>query len=140
VDWIGALGDIKYLGVIVAALASFALGFTWYHWSVFGARWAGLLGMSKEEADSTDGIAYALGVAVVGSVVAAACLAALMLATGTEGFGEGALFGAVSGVALRVTSLTYHYAFARSPRQLAVIDGMHDIVQLALMGALIGVI
>lgn len=139
-DWTQALKDINYLGVIAAAIASFVLGFVWYLWPVFGEKWAGLLGMSKEEADSTDGLGYVLSMAVVGSFVAAAFVAMVMSATATEGLIDGAVFGAIAGFALRYTSLVYHYGFARSPKHLATLDGAHDTLQLALMGAVIGAI
>ncbi len=139
-DWVEALGDINYLGVIAAAVASFVLGFGWYHWSVFGERWVGLVGMTREEADSTEGLGEVLVLAVVGSFLAAGFLAAVMSATGTDGVVDGAIFGAIAAVALRYTSLLYHNGFARRPRMLTTIDGAHGIAQLALMGAIIGVI
>lgn len=139
-DWLRALGDINYWGIVAAAVASFVLGFGWYHWAVFGKTWVSLVGMTREEADNTEGLGEVLIMAVIGSFVAAAFLAALMLATGTDGLIDGALFGAVAGFALRYTSLAYHYGFARSPRLLTTIDGVHDITQLALMGAIIGAI
>lgn len=139
-DWLQALGDISYVGVAVAAVASFVLGFGWYHWAVFGKAWVGLVGMTKEEADDTEGLGEVMIGAVVGSVLAAGFLAVLMLATGTDGLVAGAVFGAIAGIALRYTSLVYHNGFARSPRMLTIIDGAHDVVQLAMMGAIIGVI
>jgi len=139
-DWVQTLGDINYWGILAAAVASFVLGFGWYHWAVFGKTWVGLVGMTKEEADSTEGLGEVLLMAVVGSLIAAAALAALMLATSTDGLIEGALFGAVVGFAFRYTSLVYHNGFARNPRLLSIIDGVHDVVQLALMGAIIGAI
>ncbi len=139
-DWLQALRDINYWGIVAAAVASFVLGFGWYHWAVFGKAWVGLVGMTREEADSTEGLGEILIVAVIGSLLAAAFVAALMSATSTDGLLDGAIFGALAGVALRYTSLSYHNGFARSPRMLTTIDGLHDIVQLALMGAIIGVI
>ncbi len=139
-DWIQAFKDVNYLGIAVAAMASFVLGFVWYHWAVFGKKWAELLGMAKEEADSTDGLGYVLSMAVVGSVLAATFLAAVMEGSGTDGLASGALFGAIAGVALRCTSLVYHYGFARNPKMLAPLDGAHESLQLAMMGAIIGVI
>jgi hypothetical protein len=139
-DWVQTLGDINYLAVLAAAVASFVLGFVWYSWPVFGKTWAGLLGMTKEEADDTEGIGEALGGAVVGSLIAAAFLAATMHATGTDSVAGGAVFGAIAGIALRYTSLLYHNGFAKQPRMLTVIDGVHDVVQLAMMGAIIGAI
>ncbi len=96
--------------------------------------------MTREEADNTDGLGEVLLMTIIGSLLAAAFLAALMLATGTDGLVDGAIFGAIAGVALRYTSLVYHNGFARSPRMLTTIDGVHDIVSLALMGAIIGLI
>lgn len=93
-DWVQALKDINYWGVLAAAVASFVLGFGWYHWAVFGKSWVALVGLTKEEADSTEGLGEVLLMAVVGSLVAGAFLAALISATGTDGLVDGALFGA----------------------------------------------
>lgn len=138
-DWFEAVGDISYVGVILAVVASYFLGFGWYHWPVFGKSWAAGLGMTKEQADDTDGLGLAFAISLVAPVGAAVTLASLMVATGTDSVAGAAVFGAVIGLAIRGTATFYHYGFARISLRVAVIDVMHDVVQLAMMGAIIGV-
>lgn len=137
-NWIAEFRRISYLEVLVAAISSFALGLGWYHWDVFGKSWAGLLGLTKAEADNTEGLGMTFVAAVVGSFLAATFLSILMSATATDGLLKGALFGALTGVALRLTSLLYHNGFSRQPVELTMINGSYDIVQLAIIGAIVG--
>ena len=48
-DWIDGLGELDWVAVAVATVASYVLGFAWYSWSLFGKSWAGALGMTKEQ-------------------------------------------------------------------------------------------
>ena len=140
-NWIDGLGNINYWGVTAAAFSSFVLGFVWYLWPVFGKPWAKSLGITKTEADNTDGLGGVFLMSIVGGVATAILLAVLMKATGTDGLVEGAIFGALIGFVFRyLSSLLYHNGFARRPMQLTTIDGGYDIVQLVIMGALIGFI
>ena len=54
--WIEGSQTINYLAVAVATIASYVLGFAWFHWAVFGKAWAGALGITKEQADNTEGL------------------------------------------------------------------------------------
>lgn len=53
---IAELQNLNYTAIVVATLASYGLGFAWYHWAVFGEAWAKALGLSKQQADSLDGV------------------------------------------------------------------------------------
>ena len=53
-DWMSELHSINYISVAVATIASYLLGFAWYHWTVFGEAWANALGITKSEADNTN--------------------------------------------------------------------------------------
>ena len=63
---------------------------------------------------------------------------ALMAATQTTGFGAGLLFGAILGAALIATSVAYHNGFSRMSPTLTLIDTGHDLVEAAMIGAIIG--
>ena len=140
-NWIDVLGKINYWGVLAAAVSSFLLGFVWYLWPVFGKPWAKSLGITKAEADNTAGLGGVFIISIIGGFAAAALLAVLMYATNTTGFINGTIFGALNGFVFRhLSSLMYHNGFARRPKQLTAIDGGYDVVQLAAMGAVIGVI
>lgn len=137
-DWINDLRNINYIAVAVATVSSYALGFIWYHWSVFGAAWAKSLGITKEEADNTDGLGGAFIVSLIGGVAKTVCTAVLMFATGATGVLGGAIFGAIVALALISTSLAYYNGFARMPSKLTLINAAHNIVELTVIGAIIG--
>jgi uncharacterized protein DUF1761 len=63
---------VNYLAVLVAAVASFALGGLWYG-PLFGKQWAALMGWSKEamEAAKAQGMAKGYALTAVGSLVMA---------------------------------------------------------------------
>ena len=137
-EWFDGLGELDWVAVAVATVASYVLGFAWYSWSLFGKSWAGALGMTKEQADDTEGMGAAFVVSLVAGVAKVIVLGLLMAATDTTGFGEGMLFGAIVGVALIASSVAYHNGFSRLPSTLTVIDSAHDIVEAAMIGAIIG--
>lgn len=137
-DWTNELGNIDYFAVAIATISSYALGFIWYHWSVFGEAWAKSLGITKEEADNTGGLGGAFIVSLIGGVVKTLCMGVLMIATGATGVLGGAFFGAIVALALISTSLAYYNGFARMPSKLTLINAAHNIVELTVIGAIIG--
>ena len=137
-EWFDGLGELDWVAVAVATIASYVLGFAWYSWSLFGKPWAGALGMTKEQADDTEGMGAAFVVSLVAGVAKVIVLALLMAATDTTGFGEGLLFGAIVGLALIASSIAYHNGFSRMAPTLTLIDSAHDVVEAAMVGAIIG--
>ena len=77
-SWIAELQNINYIAVAVATIASYVLGFVWYHWAVFGKAWANALGLTKEEADNTEGLGGAFVMSLVSGVSKALCMACLL--------------------------------------------------------------
>ena len=137
-EWVDGLGELDGVAGAVATIASYVLGFAWYSWSLFGKSWAGALGMTKEQADDTEGMGAAFVVSLVAGVAKVIVLALLMAATDTTGFGEGLLFGAIVGLALIASSIAYHNGFSRMSPTLTLIDSAHDVVEAAMVGAVIG--
>ena len=62
----------------------------------------------------------------------------LMVGMDMIGFGGGLLFGAVVGLALIASSVAYHNGFARMSPTVTLIDSAHDVVEAAMIGAVIG--
>lgn len=137
-SWISELQNINYIAVAVATVASYVLGFVWYHWAVFGKAWADALGLSKEQADNTDGLGGAFIISLISGLSKALLIAVLLAATNSSGFLSGLFFGVVVAVVFTTTSLGYYNGFARVSSKLTIINSAHSIVELALMGAIIG--
>ena len=117
----------------------YVLGFIWYHWAVFGKAWAGALGLTKEEADKTEGLGGAFAISLVSGLIKAIFLALLMSATNTYGVIFGLLFGVVLAIVFTATSLGYYNGFARTSSKLTLINSAHSVIELALIGAIIGI-
>lgn len=137
-DWQQHLSDLNWVAVLVATLSSFAVGFVWYHWSVFGEKWAKLVGMSKKDLENADGMNKVYLMTAVQAFISSSALGALMIATATTGWWPGLIFGALVGFAFRFGTHVMHNGFARRGSSLTWIDGMHDVVSMAVAGAILG--
>ncbi|MCC2615449.1 DUF1761 domain-containing protein [Aestuariibacter halophilus] len=138
-DIVSGLQNLNYMAVAVATIVSYVLGFSWYHWALFGEAWANALGLTKEEADSTEGLGGAFAISLVSGLTKTVCIAFLMSATNMSGVLSGAFLGAVIASVFTATSIGYYNGFARTPLKLTVINSAHSVVELALIGAIIGV-
>ena len=137
-NWISELQNINYIAVAIATIASYLLGFAWYHWAVFGEAWASALGITKEEADNTDGLGGAFIMSLISGLTKALFIAFLIAVTNISGVLSGAFFGAVVATVFTFTSLGYYNGFARTSSKLTLINSTHGIVELTLIGAIIG--
>lgn len=136
-NWIEEMQNINYIAVAAATVASYVLGFAWYHWAVFGEAWANALGLTKEEADNTEGLGGAFIMSLVSGLTKALLIAVLISATNVTGVLSGALLGAIIAIVFTITSLGYYNGFARTPQKLTIINSGHSIVELTLIGAII---
>ncbi|MBF0234355.1 MAG: DUF1761 domain-containing protein [Desulfamplus sp.] len=138
-NWVTEIQNINYIAVAVATITSYVLGFAWYHWAVFGEAWANALGITKEEADNTEGLGGAFVISLISGLIKTLCLAMLMAAVNISGLLSGLFFGVVISAIFIVASLGYYNGFARVSSKLTLINSAHSIIELALIGAIIGV-
>ena len=148
-DWVDAFGSVNYWAVLVAAIASFPVGFAWFARSTLGLPWARMAGVPEENLGNPNPIVF-VGV-FIGSFVAAHLMAALMGVLDITSAGGGALLGVILGIAIRLPSHLLHDesanvrpghflhdGFEARPFGLTLINGGHDIVQLSVMGLVLG--
>ena len=136
---IDELQSLNYIAVTVATITSYVLGFAWYHWTVFGKAWANALGLTKDQADNTEGLGGAFAISLVSGLTKTILIALLMSATNVTGVLSGAIFGVAIAVVFTVTSLGYYNGFARTPSKLTFINSTHSMVELTLIAAIIGI-
>lgn len=132
------LQNLNYIAVATAAIASYVLGFVWYHWAIFGEAWANALGLTKEEVDKTEGLGGAFSISLISGLTKTIFVTLLMSATNISGVISGVFFGAVLAIVFTVTSLGYYNGFARTSSKLTLINSAHSIIELALIGMIIG--
>lgn len=137
-EWLESFKDINYLGVLAAIASTFAVGMIWYAESVFGKKWMKLEGLKKKDLEDSKGMMRAMMHSTVASFFSAIVLAALMFSTSTEGVVDGAIFGAVVGFGVAMAAMVTHDAFSKKPTMLTKINGLHDVVSFAVMGAILG--
>ena len=137
-DIIEELQNLNYIAVATATIASYVLGFVWYHWAVFGEAWANALDLTKEEADKTEGLGGAFSISLISGLAKAIFVALLMSVTNISDVISGIFFGAVLATVFTVTSLGYYNGFARTSSKLTLINSAHSVIELALIGAVIG--
>lgn len=143
------LGTLPWLGVAIAVVVNFALGFAWYHRKTpTGRAWMRGLKMDPDNmpAPPPGLLAKALVIQVVGAVLIMASLAytfkAMAAAYGTSMMGVAALDGAIGGffvwlgffLPVQLGSL----AWEGKPGSFVAVNAGYWLVSLAAAGAIIG--
>ena len=129
------LSSINWLAAIVAAVASFGVGFLWYG-PLFGKAWQRLVGLSDDEIKHAN-MGKIFGLSFVFTLIGAVLLAAMMPVD--AGIGGGMTLGAIVGAGFIATSMGTNAQFARQPTSLWLIDAGYMVVVYILMGLIIGV-
>jgi len=105
---------------------------------MFGKTWMKETGLSKKDVENKDGMAHAMAHSALASFISASVLAALLIGTFTVGAADSAVFGAVIGFGIALSSMVTHDVFSKVSKTLTRLNGAHDIVKFAIMGAIIG--
>ena len=53
-DWLSHISQINWLAVLLAFVASMAIGFVWYMPAVLGKRWMAAIGKTEEDLKNTE--------------------------------------------------------------------------------------
>jgi hypothetical protein len=126
---------VNYLAIVIAAVAAFVFGFAYY--CTFGAGWRKAAGLPKKSKK----MSYApLAITIVAELVMAWVLAGLLghLGRGQVTAVNGVVSAAFVWLGFVATTLIVNNAFAMRKPLLSVIDGVHWLVALLIMGAIIG--
>jgi hypothetical protein len=131
-------GDINYLAVIVAAMASLALGTGWY--GLFAKPWMEEMGMTPEMASERAAVGARGYVAVgVSWLIAALALSMLVQLTRANGVVDGLWLGLIMGIGLLAASQVPHFSFEVKSLRLFMIDKGYPVTALAVAGIILGV-
>lgn len=137
--------DIAWIGVLLAALAGFAMNMLWFSERGFYTTWQQALG-SKPQSDESSGEQSGMGLAF-GSVTLALFLQAFavdwLLQASAALYGHsigavaGLLIGAGAGVAFAAATSLGHRIFAGQGFKVWFIEIGADVIGLALMGLIL---
>jgi hypothetical protein len=129
------LSQINYLAVIVAALASFAIGGLWYSPVLFGKIWMKETGISEEKAKRSNMI-KTFGLSFLLSLIICFNLAAFL---GPQSdFVWGITAGGLAGIGWVAASLGILYLFEGRSFKLFLINGGYNAVNFIIAGGIIG--
>ena len=128
------MNGINIWAVLVAAVASFALGALWYSPALFLKPWSREAGVNPEAPIANPGRVY--GLTFVLTLLTSLALAILL---GPQPQLDAALAtGAGTGICLVATSMGINYQFANRNLLLWAIDSGFHVVRLLVMGVVLG--
>jgi hypothetical protein len=127
------------LPLVVAVVATFALGALWYSPLVFGNMWVRAHGYSPERLERMKkGAPRAYGVSFVAFLVLAHVLAYLALRVGVGSALGGAKLGFLVWVGFAATIGLTSWVYSDKPFRTYLIDAGYQLLYLLVMGAIIG--
>ncbi|WP_423065897.1 DUF1761 domain-containing protein [Devosia sp. CN2-171] len=126
---------VNWLAVIVAAVASMALGAAWY--TLLSKQWLSAIGKTREQLNAANWTPFAWGFAV--QLVMAYFIALVTPALfGATDVGSGILAGAHMWLGFIITALILNHRYQGLPWKLTLIDGGYLLGVLVVQGIVIG--
>ena len=129
----GALPN--FLAVILAAVASFVVGWAWYSKLGFGKQWMEETGITEEKAKQTD-LKILFGGAFALNFLAALVMALYLKAN--QSLIAAVAFGFAVGSCWVATSFGVNYLFEGKSLRLFFINAGYVVVQFTVMGLVLG--
>jgi hypothetical protein len=131
------LGSVNWLAIVVAAIASMALGFGWY--MALGNQWMGALGKTREQIMAQGNQATPYILAALMQLVMAYFLALLTpKALGATTILNGLQMGFWLWLGFIVTSMIINHRYQGAKWSLTLIDGGYLLGVLLVQGIVIG--
>ena len=125
---------VNWVAVIVAGLASMAIGAGWY--MTLSKQWLAALGKSRDQLDASP-VPYVCAILV--ELVMAYFIAGLTpLITGATTPLNGALVGAHMWLGFVITTMILNHRYQNAKWSLTLIDGGHLLLVLVAQGVIIG--
>lgn len=137
-DWLSYISQINWLSVLLAFIASMAIGFAWYMPAVLGNRWMAAIGKTEEDLKNIGGGAGIWVPMMVAAALTAILLAVLIIKLGLDNAVAGGWFALVMALVFRAGGHVIHNGFAGRPAAVTLIDSGHDLVAMTVAGAIIG--
>jgi hypothetical protein len=127
---------VNWLAVIVATVASWALGAGWY--MVFANQWLAAIGKTKDQINGKDPTPYIFSVVV--QLVMAFFVAAITPALfGATNIATGIQTGAMMWLGFVITSMIQGHRYEGAPWSRTLIDGGYLLAVLVVQGLIIGI-
>ncbi|WP_066293017.1 DUF1761 domain-containing protein [Arthrobacter sp. B6] len=137
-DWLSYISQINWLAVLLAFVATMAIGFVWYLPAVVGNRWMAAIGKTEEDLKNISGGAGIWVPMMVAAALTAVLLAVLISKLDLDNALAGGFFALVLALVFRAGGHVIHNGFAGRPAAVTLIDSGHDVVAMTVAGAIIG--
>lgn len=122
------LDYIKWIAVLGAAVAYFALGAIWYSKLLFANKWIEYTKIDVNDPNAKKGILMVMLGSLFLMFVSCAGLALLVSKLEMSGWYNGFKLGALTGVCFGATSICISYMYEKRPMGLHLINGVYTIL------------
>lgn len=129
--------EVSYPAVLLGVVASLALGWAWYARPLFGRAWMAAGGKTEADVKAVP-IGRTVALTLLCSFLQAWVLAQVLARLGSGTAPLGALVGVCVWLGFSGTSLATEYLYAARPLKLFVINVGFRLVDLAIVGAILG--
>ena len=126
---------VNYLAVVIAAVVAIVIGFAYYAPRTMGKRWMAYLGTTQAQLGNPGGAGMAAG--IVASLLNAWVLALLAKNLGGSSITDGIMLGIICWLGFMATITAAQIAFEKRPWGLWVLNNIHNVIVLAVMGAIV---
>lgn len=126
---------MNWFGIILAAIAQMVVGFIWYG-PLFGKTWMSMMGINTQSM-SREGMGRTYAIQAVGSLVTAYVLAKLVGMMGAKTLAAGVQAGFWVWLGFVATVTLGSVLYERRSWNLYVLNNGHQLVSLAIMGAIL---
>lgn len=131
------LGSVNWLAIVVATIASMALGFGWY--MALGTQWMAALGKTREQIMGQGNQAAPFIIAAAMQLVMAYFLALLTpKVMGATTLADGLAMGFWLWLGFVITSMIINHRYQGARWSLTIIDGGYLLGVLLVQGIVIG--
>jgi len=118
--------DINWLAILVAAIGYFMLGAVWYSKTLFGAKWAAVVGLDMTDPNKSKGMAKMMTGTFV--LILISCMGIAMLVTRMDlsVLPSALKLGLITGICFATTAVSISFIYESRPTALYFIDcGYH---------------
>lgn len=134
--------EVNWLAVFLAAVSTMVVGSVWYAKSVFGETWRKLVHLDEKK--MTEGAAKAMSLTFLASLVTAYILAHVAYLSNSY-YGNSFLQDSLTTafwlwLGFTAARMLTHDLFEGRPSKLTVLNLVHELVTLMVMGGVIGLL
>lgn len=131
--------QLNWLAVLVTAIVYFLLGAIWYSKAMFGAKWAGLVGLDMSDPDKKKGMGKMMAGTFLLILVSCIALAMLVHRLDLSVIISALKLGLITGIAFASTAVSISFIYESRPLALYFIDcGYHVTGHLIAAVILVG--